>query len=341
MEGFPRATEDALPRWLAAAHTGVLAILIGGATTIAGSAAWAQAYPAKPVKLIIPFPAGGNTDVLGRLMAQKLTESFGQQFYVENRAGAGSVIGTEAAAKSAPDGYTIFFGTTGALASQPALQPKIPYDPIGSFAPISALAAAPVVVMVNAAMPVNSLKEFIEYAKGRPGKLTFGSGGLGHFLHVAGEAFNTAAGVQLFHVPYKGTNQALVDLFAGRLDVMIDTIVIYAEHVQSGKLKALAVGHPNRLRRMPNIPTTAEAGLPGYEFASYFGLLAPAGTAKDIVQRLNGEVVKALATPEVSETLAKMGLESLPTSPERYAALIAEDADRWKSLVSRIGIKLE
>ncbi len=308
---------------------------------IASSAAIAQAYPAKPVRLIVPFPPGGNTDILGRVMAQKLADAFGHQFFVENRAGGSGIIGAEAAANSPPDGHTVFLGTTGALSSAPALQPKLAYDPVKSFAPISVLASAPVVVMVNSSMPVNSLKDFIEYAKARPGKLTYGSAGVGHFLHVAGEAFNAAAGVQLFHVPYKGVNQALVDMLAGRLDVMIDTIVIYAPYVQSGKLKALAVGQTRRLSRMPDLPTTAEAGLPGYEFASYFGLLAPAGTPADIVRRLNAEVVKALGTPDLIESLGKMGLEPYPTTPEQYAALIAEDGAKWKRLVSQVGIRLE
>jgi tripartite-type tricarboxylate transporter receptor subunit TctC len=316
-------------------------ILAAIAAAIAGSAALAQSYPAKPVRLIVPFPPGGNTDTLGRIMAQKLTDAFGQQFFVENRAGGSGTVGAEAAAKSPPDGYTLYFGTTGTLASAPALQPRLGYDPVKSFAPISALAGAPVVVMVRGDLPVKSLKEFIEYAKARPGKLTYGSAGVGHFLHVASEAFNAAAGVQLFHVPYKGVNQALLDMLAGRLDVMIDTIVIYAPHVQDGKLKALTVAQGKRLSSMPELPTTAEAGLPGYEFAAYFGLLAPAGTPAEVVRRLNAEVVKALGAPDLVGSLAKMGLEPHPTAPEQYAALIAEEAARWKGLVAKIGIKLE
>lgn len=319
----------------------ILTALVVLVAAMAGSAAWAQSYPVKPVRLIVPFPPGGNTDTLGRIMAQRLTEAFGQQFFVENRAGGAGVVGAEAAAKSAPDGYTIYFGTTGTLASAPALQSRLAYDPVKSFAPISALAVAPVVVMVRGDLPVKSLQEFIEYAKARPGKLTYGSAGVGHFLHIAGEAFNAAAGVQLFHIPYKGVNQALLDMLAGRLDVMIDTIVIYAPHVQDGKLKALAVAQGKRLSSMPELPTTAEAGLPGYEFAAYFGLLAPAGTPAEIVRRLNAEVVKALGTPDLVGSLAKMGLEPHPTTPEQYAALVAEEAARWKSLVTRIGIKLE
>lgn len=317
-------------------------VRIAAAAALAvNSLASAQTYPVKPVKLIIPFPAGGNTDALGRQIMQKLGDTLGQQFYVENRGGAGSVIGAEAAAKSPADGYTLFFGSTGSLASQPSLQPKLPYDPIASFAPITALAAAPVVIMVTASMPVSNLAEFIDYAKARPGKLTFGSAGIGHFLHVSGEAFNVAAGTKLFHVPYKGTSQILADMFGGRLDIMIDTIVQYAEHVRSGKLKALAVGWKTRLPRMPNIPTATEAGLPGYEFASFFGLLAPAGTPVEIVKRLNAEVVKILGTPEVVDTLGKMGLEPYPQTPEQYAALIADDLAKWKRIVSEVGIKLE
>ena len=197
------------------------------------------------------------------------------------------------------------------------------------------------VVIVNSSMPVSTLKEFIEYARARPGKINYGSAGMGHFLHVAGEAFNVAADVKLFHVPYKGTSQIIADLFGERLDVMIDTIVAYAEHVRSGKLKALAVGNRTRLSRMPDIPTTAEAGLPGFEFASYFGLLAPAGTPGDIVRRLNTEVVKALGTPEVNDAVAKMGLEPIPGTPEQYASLIADDSAKWRRIVSQIGIKLE
>ncbi len=307
---------------------------------IASAAAMAQAYPAKPVKLVVPFPPGGNVDTIGRLMAQKLTDAFGQQVFVENRPGGAGIIGAEAVAKSPPDGYTIFVGTSGALSSAPALQPKLPYDPVKSFAPISVLTAAPVVVIVQGSMPVSSLKEFIEYAKARPGKLTYGSAGVGHFLNVAGEAFNVAAGVQLFHVPYKGVNQALVDMLAGRLDVMIDTIVIYAPHVQGGKLKALAVAQKKRLARMPELPTTAEAGLSGYEFASYFGMLAPAGTPGDVVRRLNAEVVRALGSPDVLDALSKMGVEPMPTTPEEYAKLIVDDGAKWKQIVQTAGIKI-
>jgi tripartite-type tricarboxylate transporter receptor subunit TctC len=293
------------------------------------------------VKIIVPFPPGANTDTIGRLMGQKLGDALGQQFFVENRGGAGGMLGADAAAKSPPDGYTIFFSTTGVLSSAPALRSSLSYDPVKSFAPISVLAIAPVVVMVQGSVPVNNLREFIEYAKARPGKLTYGSAGVGHFLHVAGEAFNVAAGTRLFHVPYKGAAQALTDMLAGRLDVMIDTIVIYRPHVESGKFKALAVGQKTRIKSMPDLPTTAEAGLPGYEFASYFGLVAPAGTPPDVVRRLNAEVVKALAAPDVAAQFAKFGVEPMPTTPDEYSKLIADELTKWKGIVQTAGIKLE
>jgi tripartite-type tricarboxylate transporter receptor subunit TctC len=307
---------------------------------LAGNAV-AQNYPARPVKLLIPFPPGGNTDIVGRLMAQKLSEAFGQQFYVENRGGAGGTIGAEVAAKSVPDGYTLFFGTTGTLASAPAMQPALRYDPVQGFAPISTLANAPVVVLVRGDLPVNSLRELIDLAKAKPGQLKYGSAGTGHFVHLAGEMFEGAAGVDLFHVPFKGVAAALIDVLGGRIELMFDAAAQYEPHLQSGKLRALAVAHPKRLARLPHVPTTAEAGLPGYELASWFGLLAPAGTPAQIVGRVNAEVQKALATPEAIATLQKLGLEAAGSSPQQYATMIEEDGARWRQAVKAAGIKLD
>jgi tripartite-type tricarboxylate transporter receptor subunit TctC len=306
----------------------------------AASNALAQPYPSKPIKLIVPFPPGGNTDIVGRMMAQKMSDGLGQQVYVENRGGAGGTIGAEAAAKSPNDGYTIFFSTTGTLAAAPAMQPGLRYDPIKSFAPISTLANAPVVVIVGE-LPAKSLRELIELAKSQPGALKYGSAGTGHFVHVAGEMFKAAAGVDLLHVPYKGVAPALVDLLGGRIDVMFDAFAQYDPHLQSGKLRALAVAHPKRLSRLPNVPTTAEAGLPGYTAASWFGFAAPAGTSPEAVNRLNAETLKALANAEVTQTMAKLGLEVAGSSPQQYAAMLAEDLARWRDIVKTAGIKLE
>jgi tripartite-type tricarboxylate transporter receptor subunit TctC len=303
--------------------------------------AMAQTYPARPVKLIVPFPPGGNTDIVGRLIAQKLGESLGQQVYIENRGGAGGTIGAEAAAKSPPDGYTIFFGTTGTLTSAPALQPDLRYDPVKAFAPISTLASAPVVVIAGGHVPANSLQELIQLAKSRPGSMKFGSAGTGHFVHLAGEMFKGAAGVDLLHVPYKGVAPALVDLFGGRIDLMFDVLSQYEPHLQSGKVRALAVANPKRLARLPNVSTTAEAGIPGYELATWFGLLAPAGTPGETVMRLNSEVLKSLSARDVIETLEKIGFEAAGNSPQQFAAMIAEDIGKWRQVVKAAGIKLD
>ena len=302
---------------------------------------FAQAYPAKPVKLIVPFPPGGNTDIVGRLIAQKLSDGLGQQVYVENRGGAGGTIGAEAAAKSSADGYTLFFATTGTLASAPSLQPDLRYDPVKGFAPISTLANAPVVVLVSADVPVRTLKELVEAAKAKPGQLKFGSAGTGHFVHLAGEMFKIAAGVDMLHVPYKGVNAALTDMLGGRIELMFDAPAQYEPHLQSGKVRALAVASSKRLARLPDVPTTAEAGLPGYELASWFGLAAPAGTPAEAISRVNAEVLKALTAQEVVQTLSKLGLQAAGSSPQQYAAMIAEDLEKWRRAVKAAGIKLE
>jgi tripartite-type tricarboxylate transporter receptor subunit TctC len=303
--------------------------------------AFAQGYPAKPVKLIVPFPPGGNTDIVGRLIAQKLSDSLGQQVYVENRGGAGGTIGAEAAAKSPADGYTLFFATTGTLASAPSLQPDLRYDPVKAFAPISTLANAPVVVLVTADVPVRTLKELIQAARAKPGQLKFGSAGTGHFVHLAGEMFRIAAGVDMLHVPYKGVNAALTDMLGGRIELMFDAPAQYEPHLQSGKVRALAVANPKRLARLPDVPTTAEAGLPGYELASWFGLAAPAGTPAEAISRVNAEVLKALSAQDVVATLNKLGLEPAGSSPQQYAAMIVEDFAKWRRAVKAAGIKLD
>ena len=308
---------------------------------LVATAALAQPYPARPVKLIVPFPPGGNTDIVGRLIAQKLSDAFGQQVCVENRGGAGGTIGAEAAAKSPADGYTLFFSTTGTFASAPSMQPALRYDPIKDFAPISTLANAPVVIIVSAAAQPRTLRELIEVAKAQPGALKFGSAGTGHFVHVAGEIFKQSARVELLHVPYKGVAPALIDLLAGRIDVMFDAFAQYEPHLQSGKLRALAVANGSRLARLPDVPTTAEAGLPDYVIASWFGLAAPAGTPAQAIERVNAQVLKAIAGADVRDQMAKLGLEPGGSTPEQYAAMIAEELARWRNVVKLAGIKLE
>ena len=261
--------------------------------------------------------------------------------YVENRGGAGGTIGAEAAAKSPNDGYTLFFSTTGTLASAPSLQPGLRYDPIKDFAPISTLANAPVIVIVEASLPPRNLRELIQLAKAQPGALKFGSAGTGHFVHIAGEMFKVSAGVDLLHVPYKGVAQALTDLLGGRIELMFDAFAQYEPHLQSGKLRALAVANPTRLARLPDVPTTAEAGLPDYMLASWFGLAAPAGTPREIIDRVNADARKALAGTDVREALAKLGLEPGGNSPQEYAAMIADELARWRQAVKAAAIKID
>jgi tripartite-type tricarboxylate transporter receptor subunit TctC len=318
------------------AVAGVLGLMV-----VLAPLAGAQSFPEKPLKVLIPFTPGGVTDILGRLAAQKLAEGLHQNVVVENRGGAGGVIGAEAAAKAPADGYLIFFGTTGTLSSQPAMKTSLPYDPIKSFQPISLLANAPVVIVVRSDLPVNSLQELIQLARSKPGDVKFGSAGVGHFLHVAGESLGLAAGVKFFHVPYKGAAEAITDQLAGRIDMMIDAITPYQPHIKSGRLKPLAVGHNKRLSGAPDIPTTAEAGLPGYEFASRMGLLVPAGTPAAVVRRLNAETVKALGTPDMLATLQKNGLEAFPSTPDDYSKLIVSDLAAWKAVVKAANIPTE
>ena len=298
-------------------------------------------YPNRPIKLVVPFPPGGPTDLVARLTAQKLAESFGQPVVIDNRPGASGTLGAEAAAKSAPDGYTLLLGTTGTLASAPSLLSTLPYDPIRSFAPISQLTNGVFFVVVNSSVPVSSLRELIEFAKARPGQLAFGSGGNGHPLHIAGEMFKVASGVDLLHVPYKGTGPALADLVAGRTHVMFEQLPALHAHIRSGKLKALAVAAPARSAQLPEVPTSAEAGVPGYEVSAWFGLLAPAGTPKDIIARLSNEARRALATKEIQDSFAKHAIEPVGSTPEEFAALIVAEAAKWSRAVRLSGAKLE
>jgi tripartite-type tricarboxylate transporter receptor subunit TctC len=296
-------------------------------------------YPAKPVKLIVPFPPGGPTDVVGRVIAQQLTQTLGQPVVVENRAGASGTMGVEAAAKSPPDGYTLALGTTGTLASAPGLYANLGYDPLKSFSPISLLIRAPFLVVVHASVPAASLRELIEFAKSKPGQLHFGSGGNGHPLHIAGEMFKDAAGVELVHVPYKGTGPVVVDLLAGRTQIIFEQPAALLAHIRGGKLRALAVAAGQRISQLPDVPTASEAGLPGYEVSVWFGLVAPRGIPAEVTKRLNAEVLKALATKEVRDIFAAQALEPLGSSPEEFSAHIAAEAEKWSRTIRASGVK--
>ncbi|MEO8347027.1 MAG: tripartite tricarboxylate transporter substrate binding protein [Betaproteobacteria bacterium] len=303
--------------------------------------AWAQAYPSKPIRIVVPFPAGGTTDVLARAVAQKLNESLGQPAVVDNRPGAGGNIGAELVAKSAPDGYTLLMGTVGTHAINPSLYPRMPYDHVRDFAPVILVAGVPNVLVINPGLPVNSVQELIAYAKANPGKLNFASSGNGTSIHLSGELFRTMAGVQMTHVPYKGSAPALQDLVGGQVQLMFDNLPSSLALIKAGKLKALAVTSLARAAALPDVPTLAESGLPGFEASSWFGLLAPAGTPPAAIATLNADVAKWLASPDARERLLAQGAIAAGGTPEDFARHIAAETAKWQKVVKESGAKVD
>src|SRR4051812_48707441 len=291
--------------------------------------AQAQGYPTHSIRLIVPFPPGGATDILARAVAQRWTETLGQAVVVDNRPGAGGNIGSDLVAKAAPDGYTLLMGTVGTHAVNPSLYSQMPYDHIKDFAPVILVAAVPNVMEVNPSVPAKTVAEFIAYAKANPGKINFASSGSGTSIHLAGELFKVMTGVQMTHVPYKGSAPALSDLMGGQVQVMFDNLPPSLPQIKAGKLRALAVTSAQRAPALPDVPTVAEAGLPGYEASSWFGVLAPAGTPPAVIARLNGEVAKWLATPDAKERMLATGANAIGGSPEDFAAHIRSETAKW------------
>ena len=301
--------------------------------------AFAQSYPAKPVRVIVPYPPGGGNDTLGRLFAAKLGERMGQPFVVENRPGAGTMIGTEAAAKSAPDGYTILLSSIATHALSPNLYARVPYDPIKDFAPITLLGVAPTVLVVNADLPARNVQELISLARKQP--LAYASGGNGTPPHINAEVFKSVAGVDLLHVAYKGGGPALVDLVAGRVHVMLDTAASAMPHVRSGKLRALALSAPKRSAEYPDLPTFAEAGLPQYDTNAWYSMHAPAGTPPEIVRRLNTELVAILRDPDILARFKQLSTDPVGNSPDEFAAFVRAELDKYARIIKAAGIKLD
>jgi len=299
----------------------------------------AQSYPVRPIRLVVGFSPGGPTDIVARLVGEKISSALGQPVIVDNRPGAAGTVGAEAVAKAPKDGYTLLLGTISMLGLAPSTFPNLPYDPRRDFAPISLLTNAYFVIGANAAAVPDTLKEFIAQAKANPDKFNFASNGSGNITHIAGELFNTLAGTKLVHIPYKGTAPAALDVAAGRAHVQFDLLTAFQQHVQSGKIKILAVAAPRRDPRLPNVPTTAESGLQNFVLSAWFGLVTTGGTPEAVVRRLNGEVVKALAASDVRERIAKLGLEPAGDTPEQFAALIAEENERWPRIVKAAGLK--
>ena len=315
------------------------ACLLLAASVAALTEAHAQGYPSRPLRLIVPFPPGGSTDILARSLAQRLAENLAQPVVIDNRPGAGGSIGSEAAAKAAPDGYTIMMGHLGTLAVNAAIYKKLPYDPVKSFAPVSLMAIVPSVLVVNNALPVASAAELIAYAKKNPGKLAYGSAGSGSTSHLTTEYFKLATGTDILHVPYKGVGPMLTDLVSGQLSMGLNGAPAVMPHVVSGRLRALAVSSLTRLPSLPNVPTLDEAGVKGFEANGWYGIVAPAGTARDIVARLNAEIRRILQTPELRARLDAEGAIPAAGSPEEFAAFIAAEIARWGSVLKRAGIE--
>jgi len=300
---------------------------------------FAQDYPSKTVRWVSPWPPGGANDIFSRILAQKLSETLGQAVVVENRPGAAGAIGTEAVARSAADGYIITLGSSPTHAIAPSLNPALPYDPLRDFEAVTLVAVVPNVLVVNPAVPANSVRELIALAKSRPGTLNFASAGNGTSQHLSGELFKVMAGVDMVHVPYKGTAPALNELLAGQVQLAFDNIPALLPHIQSGKLRALAVTPAVRSVALPDLPTVAESGLPGYDASVWFGVFVPAGTPRPVIQRLHTEIAKALAAPDVKARMAAMGAEVSGMGPEPFREFWRKEIPKWAGVVKTAAIK--
>jgi tripartite-type tricarboxylate transporter receptor subunit TctC len=298
-------------------------------------------YPNKPIRLIIGFPAGGSTDIVGRIVAQKLGERLGQTIVVENRGGAGGTIGTDAAAKAAPDGYTLTLGTTSTMAVAPGAYSKLGYDPIKSFSPISLVAVTPYLLVVNPQVPAKSLAELVALVKSQPGKLNYASAGNGSTTQLATEMLNDVTGMKMTHIPYKGNAAADLAILSNQVEVLFGSMPALLQHAKTDKLRALAVGSATRSSALPEIPTVAELGYPGFEAALWLGVLAPAGTPKPIIDKLNKELVAIAATPDFKAAMDRNGADATSNTPEQFASLIQNEVGKYGSITKRLGIKLD
>jgi tripartite-type tricarboxylate transporter receptor subunit TctC len=315
---------------------------IACALLLASAAALAQSsYPQKPVRIVVPYPPGGTTDLLARLVAARLGDKLGQNFTVDNRAGASGAIGSQLVAKSPPDGYTLVMATISSHGINSALNKALPYDPVADFAPITLVASTPNVITVNADMPAKTLAELLAMARARPGALSFGSTSAGGSPHMSVELLKMMAKLDLVHIPYKGGGPMLTDLIGGQIPMGVDNLPSSMAHIKSGKIRALAVTTATRWPGAPDIPTVAESGVPGYEASAWFGLLAPAGTPKEIVDLLQRSVADSLRDPAVAQRLQELGAEPVASTPDAFGRQIAGEIDKWKKVVAATGVKVE
>jgi tripartite-type tricarboxylate transporter receptor subunit TctC len=324
-----------------AAAQGILFTLAAAGCTVTPAADPATGFPNKSIRLIVPFPAGGGTDIVARAISVKLTEAWGQQIIIDNRGGAGGVIGADTVAKSTPDGYTLLFGTPGALVINPLLNSKLPYNAMKDFAPVSLLALNPQLLAVHNSMPVGTVKELIAYAKAQPGKLNYASVGEGTPNHLAMELFKSMTGTQMVHVPYKGAAPAVTDLVGGQVNLMFNPMPPLLPHVKSGRLKALGVGGRQRSPALPDVPTIAEAGVPGYEYVTWYSIVAPAKTPRTIIDKINSRLAAVLAIPEVALRLSSQGAEPHSSTPEELTRFMLEDYKRLGAVIRSAGIRGE
>ena len=308
---------------------------------LAGAGAAAADFPTRPLRLIVPFAPGGGNDTVARLVGQGLSTELGQPVVVDNRPGAGGIVGAEAAAKAAPDGYTLFLGGVGSHAINPNLHASLSYDPVKDFAPISLIASAPLVLVVHPSVPATSVRELVALAKAQPGKLNYASNGNGSSSHLAAVMFASMTGVDMVHVPYKGLSPALSDLLSGQVQLMFSSVVAIVPHVKAGKLRALAVSSRERLSLLPDLPTIAESGVPGYQTSSWYGILAPAGTPPDVVAKLNAALVKVVSQPEVRQALAQEGADPVGNSPAAFGAFIQSERQRLGDVIRTAKVPMQ
>jgi tripartite-type tricarboxylate transporter receptor subunit TctC len=314
---------------------------IVAALYVSTAAVWAQSYPARPVRIVVPFPAGGNADILARVLAQKMGESWGQSPVVDNRAGASGIIGTEAVAKSAPDGYTLLMGTTGTHTTNPAVFSKLPYDPVRDFAPVSNFADSPFLLVVHPSLPATTLKELITLARARPGQLHYASFGAGSSAHLAGEMLRSMARIDIVHVPYKGGPPAQADVLGGHVPMMFNSLPAVVPQVKAGRLRALAIASSKRAANAPEIPTFAESGIADFEAGSWYGVLAPANTPRDIIGKLHGDMVRILSLNDVKQRLAAEGADAIGNTPDQFAEQIRKDIARWGKVAREARVRAE
>jgi tripartite-type tricarboxylate transporter receptor subunit TctC len=320
--------------------------VILAATLCAGSMLYAglsvaQAWPSKPIRMMVPFPPGGSTDIVARIVAQKLSERLGQPIVIENRGGGGGTIGTAAVAKAAPDGYNLTVASTSTHVVAPGVYPKLDYDPVKDFAPVGLMAVSPYLLVVNPALPARSLKELVALAKQQPGKLNYASAGIGSTTHLAMEMLKAATGTFMLHIPYSGNGPAGTAVVGGQVEILFGSLPALLPHAKSGRVRALAVGTPKRSPSLPDIPTVAESGYPGFDASLWLAIMAPAGTPQPVIDRLNKELVSLIAAPETREALDKAGAEPLSGTPAELAAMIRDGIPKYARVVRAAGVKPE